>query len=130
MTRSCVRDPDKIAENIDYGSSTGKSLKDQVNGAGEGVVVHDNKVNKSVMSVNENHVLGEESTELQIIDKFGKTTVDDVPTQVGTKRKRNHVDICKGWSMEQELALERAYLTANPTPHFWKKVSRLVIHYN
>ncbi|XP_030455763.1 uncharacterized protein LOC115676879 isoform X2 [Syzygium oleosum] len=33
---------------------------------------------------------------------------------------------CQGWTEEQEDALQRAYFSAKPTPHFWKKVSRFV----
>ncbi|KAK6145410.1 hypothetical protein DH2020_022230 [Rehmannia glutinosa] len=49
--------------------------------------------------------------------------------QIGEKRKRNQVekecDYTQGWTEEQELALRRAYFTAKPTPHFWKKVARM-----
>ncbi|KAF9626081.1 hypothetical protein IFM89_030749 [Coptis chinensis] len=31
-----------------------------------------------------------------------------------------------GWPQDQESALQRAYFTANPSPHFWKKISKLV----
>ncbi|KAK8472205.1 hypothetical protein PHAVU_002G142700 [Phaseolus vulgaris] len=44
----------------------------------------------------------------------------------GEKRKRNGDEISKGWTKEQYLALERAYFTAKPSPHFWKNVSKLV----
>ncbi|KAL2348968.1 hypothetical protein Fmac_002968 [Flemingia macrophylla] len=44
----------------------------------------------------------------------------------GKKRKRGVEEIGKGWTKEQELALERAYLAAKPSPHFWKNVSKLV----
>ncbi|KAK6122077.1 hypothetical protein DH2020_044180 [Rehmannia glutinosa] len=51
--------------------------------------------------------------------------------QIGEKRKRNQVekecDYTQGWTEEQELALRRAYFTAKPTPHFWKKVARMEI---
>lgn len=30
------------------------------------------------------------------------------------------------WTSEQEAALQKAYLVAKPSPHFWKKVSRMV----
>ncbi|GFP86318.1 hypothetical protein PHJA_000775600 [Phtheirospermum japonicum] len=51
--------------------------------------------------------------------------------QIGGKRKRQQVDedcdfTIKGWSENQELALRRAYFTAKPTPHFWKKVAKMV----
>ncbi|MBA0801968.1 hypothetical protein Gohar_012304 [Gossypium harknessii] len=51
---------------------------------------------------------------------------------VGVKRKRkrkpgNRGDtVLQGWTREQELALQRAYFSAKPTPNFWKKVSKLV----
>ncbi|PPD95104.1 hypothetical protein GOBAR_DD07876 [Gossypium barbadense] len=50
---------------------------------------------------------------------------------VGVKRKRkrkpdNRGDtVLQGWTREQELALQRAYFSAKPTPNFWKKVSKL-----
>lgn len=47
-------------------------------------------------------------------------------------RSRSQIEeehsIVHGWTKEQELALQRAYLTAKPTPHFWKKVARMVMH--
>ena len=55
--------------------------------------------------------------------------------EVNRKRKREEEDNGnvngngKGWTKEQELALQRAYLAAKPTPHFWKKVSKLVFFY-
>ncbi|KAK4585015.1 hypothetical protein RGQ29_022616 [Quercus rubra] len=44
------------------------------------------------------------------------------------KRKRDEEDggMTKEWTKEQELALQRAYFVAKPTPNFWKKVSKLV----
>lgn len=35
---------------------------------------------------------------------------------------------CKlqGWTKDQEAALRRAYFAARPSPHFWKKVSKMV----
>ncbi|VFQ75382.1 unnamed protein product [Cuscuta campestris] len=48
----------------------------------------------------------------------------------GVKRKKSHGKdghvIAKGWTKEQELALERAYFAAKATPHFWKKVAKMV----
>lgn len=44
----------------------------------------------------------------------------------GKKSKRNGEEFGKGWTEEQELALERAYLAAKPSPQFWKNVSKLV----
>ncbi|XP_057481108.1 uncharacterized protein LOC130768120 [Actinidia eriantha] len=63
---------------------------------------------------------------LMVIDG-GKETDDK---EIGVKRKRNEVaegcGFVKGWSKDQELALQRAYFAAKPTPNFWKKVSKLV----
>lgn len=50
--------------------------------------------------------------------------------QNGKKRKRGQVgeecELVQGWTKEEDLALRRAYFTAKPTPHFWKKVARMV----
>ncbi|KAJ6373450.1 hypothetical protein OIU76_027732 [Salix suchowensis] len=32
----------------------------------------------------------------------------------------------EGWTKDQEMALQRAFFTAKPTPNFWKKVSKLI----
>ncbi|KAH9605125.1 hypothetical protein KSS87_000456 [Heliosperma pusillum] len=48
---------------------------------------------------------------------------------IGVKRKRKQAGLQikdQGWSNEQETALQRAYFTAKPSPHFWKRVSKLV----
>ncbi|KAK4263051.1 hypothetical protein QN277_028527 [Acacia crassicarpa] len=42
------------------------------------------------------------------------------------KRYENSEATQNGWTEEQEVALRRAYFVAKPTPHFWKKVSKLV----
>ncbi|KAJ8441316.1 hypothetical protein Cgig2_024828 [Carnegiea gigantea] len=47
----------------------------------------------------------------------------------GNKRKRKQAGLQgtnQGWTKEQEVALQRAYFAAKPSPHFWKKVARLV----
>jgi hypothetical protein len=30
------------------------------------------------------------------------------------------------WTKEQDMALRKAYFSARPSPHFWKKVSKMV----
>ncbi|TMW83831.1 hypothetical protein EJD97_000640 [Solanum chilense] len=51
--------------------------------------------------------------------------------EAGLKRKRtqgmeeNNV-VVNGWTNEQELALQSAYLAAKATPNFWKKVAKMV----
>lgn len=42
------------------------------------------------------------------------------------KRKRRGKEIAEGWTKEQELALQRAFFSAKPSPNFWKNVSKLV----
>jgi hypothetical protein len=32
-----------------------------------------------------------------------------------------------GWTEEQEIALHKAFFLARPSPHFWKKVSKMVV---
>ncbi|XP_029120777.2 uncharacterized protein [Elaeis guineensis] len=42
---------------------------------------------------------------------------------------RSEVEECcgfEGWTREQDAALRRAYFSAKPSPHFWKKVSKMV----
>ncbi|GAV64643.1 hypothetical protein CFOL_v3_08161 [Cephalotus follicularis] len=50
--------------------------------------------------------------------------------EMGFKKKGKRGENCngsiQGWTREQEVALQRAYFVAKPTPHFWKKVSKLV----
>ncbi|KAJ0980694.1 hypothetical protein J5N97_008949 [Dioscorea zingiberensis] len=44
-------------------------------------------------------------------------------------RVEREVEECgglEGWTKEQELELQRAYLSARPSPHFWKKVAKMV----
>ncbi|KAI3808485.1 hypothetical protein L1987_24436 [Smallanthus sonchifolius] len=68
-----------------------------------------------------------------VLVQEGPINVRDVNQKqknIGVKRTRNEFEnvmgINQGWTKDQELTLERAYLEAKPTPHFWKKVSRLV----
>ncbi|XP_043713228.1 uncharacterized protein LOC122661787 [Telopea speciosissima] len=47
--------------------------------------------------------------------------------RVDRKRKQRDEGCSpEGWTKEQEAALRRAFFAAKPTPHFWKKVSKLV----
>ncbi|XP_050376714.1 uncharacterized protein LOC126794106 [Argentina anserina] len=60
--------------------------------------------------------------------KGGELDCRDKKVAVRRKRKRGEDDVkvAKGWTKEQELALQRAYLLAKPTPGFWKQVAKLV----
>lgn len=42
------------------------------------------------------------------------------------KRAKEGSEVVRGWTKEQETALERAYMSMKPTPRFWKKVSKMV----
>lgn len=57
--------------------------------------------------------------------------LDDGCREIGVSRKRKRGEqgngTVHGWTKQQELALQNAYLAAKPTPHFWKKVSKMVI---
>ncbi|KAK6287671.1 hypothetical protein POUND7_013850 [Theobroma cacao] len=46
--------------------------------------------------------------------------------KIKRKREEGGDENVQGWTREQELALQRAYFSAKPTPNFWKKVSKLV----
>ncbi|KAK9071382.1 hypothetical protein SSX86_009951 [Deinandra increscens subsp. villosa] len=110
----------------------------------------DNKIRERVLPVAENRVLDEESlgthkcadsdqikngvaVTSDFVVEEGPIKVRDVNRKqknIGVKRARNQFEnimgVTQGWNKDQELALERAYLEAKPTPHFWKKVSKLV----
>ncbi|GMH24653.1 hypothetical protein Nepgr_026496 [Nepenthes gracilis] len=46
---------------------------------------------------------------------------------IGVQKRRKQIEeIDRGWTNEQESALQRAYFATNPTPHFWKKVAKQV----
>ncbi|KAF5200767.1 Homeodomain-like superfamily protein [Thalictrum thalictroides] len=56
-----------------------------------------------------------------------------VATRIGLNKsakpeERSLVNQCglRGWTKDQEVALQRAYFAAKPSPHIWKKISRLV----
>ncbi|XP_074275366.1 uncharacterized protein LOC141599284 [Silene latifolia] len=64
-------------------------------------------------------------------DKSKNSGADITPGTklVGVKRKRKEAGLQgkdQGWTNEQESALQRAYFAAKPSPHFWKRVSKLV----
>ncbi|CAL1381033.1 unnamed protein product [Linum trigynum] len=44
----------------------------------------------------------------------------------GREKDNRRGECVNGWTREQELALQRAYFSEKPTPHFWKKVAKLV----
>ncbi|KAL9375995.1 hypothetical protein Peur_030115 [Populus x canadensis] len=55
----------------------------------------------------------------------------DIATADNNNRKRERAEgankrAVEGWTKDQEMALQRAFFTAKPTPNFWKKVSKLV----
>ncbi|XP_050204414.1 uncharacterized protein LOC126654553 [Mercurialis annua] len=43
----------------------------------------------------------------------------------GEKCDKNNASV-KDWTNEQEIALQRAYIIAKPTPNFWNQVSKMV----
>ncbi|PNS91884.1 hypothetical protein POPTR_018G000700v4 [Populus trichocarpa] len=55
----------------------------------------------------------------------------EIATADNNHRKRERAEgankrAVEGWTKDQEMALQRAFFTAKPTPNFWKKVSKLV----
>ncbi|GJV94347.1 homeodomain-like protein [Tanacetum coccineum] len=125
----------------------GKHNKRSCDGDSDKFENDDNK-NEMVLAVTEKKDLNEEllgkcvdkrtdvvgvSTAIVVYDGLmGVKDGNKAQTNVGVKRKRNESGGSAGngnsqsWTKDQELTLERAYLEAKPTPHFWKKVSRLV----
>ncbi|KAL0928532.1 hypothetical protein M5K25_000420 [Dendrobium thyrsiflorum] len=56
-----------------------------------------------------------------------RTKMEEHEVEDRIEKKKN--EECCGtvaWNNEQEEALQKAYLIAKPSPHFWKKVSRMV----
>ncbi|XWS41694.1 hypothetical protein CRYUN_Cryun17cG0104700 [Craigia yunnanensis] len=70
-------------------------------------------------------VEGRESERREFCERNG-----DVGVKRKRKRKRKPDEggdaTFQEWTTKQELALQRAYFSAKPTPNFWKKVSKLV----
>jgi S-adenosylmethionine:diacylglycerol 3-amino-3-carboxypropyl transferase len=59
----------------------------------------------------------------------------EIATADNNHRKRERAEgankrAVEGWTKDQEMALQRAFFTAKPTPNFWKKVSKLVIFFS
>lgn len=110
-----------------------------VEGEGDQVVARKAKVGDK--SIENSPGKGEKMTrdsitreKLTIEGRAGKGVTEGVKEDLA-RRKRKRSDqvgeaIVKGWTKEQELALQRAYFAAKPTPHFWKKVSKLVYSYS
>ncbi|GMY12031.1 homeodomain mRNAion factor [Fagus crenata] len=61
-----------------------------------------------------------------VIVEGDERKANDIGIERKRKRDEEECGITKGWTKEQELALQRAYFVAKPTPNFWKKVSKLV----
>ncbi|KAD5960913.1 hypothetical protein R6Q59_013936 [Mikania micrantha] len=135
--------------------SRGKSLKNKLNHSKKShdsnsnqcdTLAYDDKGSKPVLLTTENRVLEENLSKKDgdniknqvdvttaVVVREGPmnmTDVDKKQKNIGVKRTRNQFEnitgITQGWTKDQELALERAYLESKPTPHFWKKVSRMV----
>ncbi|KAI3798941.1 hypothetical protein L1987_34226 [Smallanthus sonchifolius] len=118
--------------------SKGKSLKNKVklhkrswdnNLDRIDTLAFDGNTNEGVLSITEKQVLDEELSQKQVAKITNGIDVCKMQKNIGVNRSRNlfnTLGITQGWTKDQELALERAYLQAKPTPHFWKKVSRLV----
>ncbi|KAL5714554.1 hypothetical protein ACHQM5_016498 [Ranunculus cassubicifolius] len=69
------------------------------------------------------------NTSKEIVESKGVLKKDVKPTAGSRKNSVKALSNqcgAQGWNEEQELALQRAYLTAKPSPHFWKKISKLV----
>ncbi|XP_027362846.1 uncharacterized protein LOC113870453 [Abrus precatorius] len=71
----------------------------------------------------ENRVFSDEGF---VIEGGGTKAKNEERVEMGVKRKRDGEEIAKGWTKEEELALQRAYFATKPSPHFWKNVSKLV----
>lgn len=155
LSNGCSSGEQITEEGVDISTpSKGRSLKNKVNQSKKSwdnnsdqfdTLALDADTNEGILSITEKPVLDEELSKKCVVKRTNGTAVATATTpegpknardvnkmqkNVGVKRKRNQfeniVGVTHGWTKVQELALEKAYLEAKPTPHFWKKVSRLV----
>jgi len=55
------------------------------------------------------------------------TNIDEnISKPSGTERGVGKFCSSDDWTKEQDMALRKAYFTARPSPHFWKRVSKMV----
>lgn len=100
-----------------------------------------NGVEKLEIGVNECNKLEKENDGRKVDNVFSTTLlpregekkkrkIDGANEVAGVIEKRSEqtVEGCnfQEWTKDQEVALRRAYFAAKPSPHFWKKVSKLV----
>ncbi|GAB2269210.1 hypothetical protein Dimus_004139 [Dionaea muscipula] len=60
--------------------------------------------------------------------KSGSGSQGEVVCELSQRKRKRIMEGIeqRGWTKEQELALQRAYFAVKPTPHFWKKVAKQV----
>lgn len=102
--------------------------------ADEGKAKHGDRIGKPSTSKLEKIETLTAKPSLEVATEGGENHEESIglgEKQRGVKRKRSQEEdghvIAKGWTKEQEVALQRAYFTAKATPQFWKKVAKMVI---
>ncbi|KAL6227590.1 hypothetical protein ACLB2K_001547 [Fragaria x ananassa] len=127
---------EKQTDKANCGGSKSKSKisldKEKVSGAGkDGACVDSGGIvsEKSKRVSKKSSVGGVETVSVECGEGKGQESdCGDKKVPVRRKRKRGEEDVkvAEGWTKEQELALQRAYLLAKPTSGFWKQVAKLV----
>ncbi|CAK9177968.1 unnamed protein product [Ilex paraguariensis] len=128
VTRSSKRGKNnEYAGAIDSGKCNGFSDESDKNRAKVGVIP---LKHKAKLGANLSKQLTGKSKKRLTRRSYGEDNENNGREQVGVKRKRNEFEesngTVKGWTLDQELTLQRAYFAVKPTPHFWTKVARLV----
>ncbi|GKU98715.1 hypothetical protein SLEP1_g11681 [Rubroshorea leprosula] len=85
-------------------------------------------INKEVNggNVDEGACLSNQNAEKRRQGKIACQGNEKIETNLKRKCSDDAIGVVQGWTKEQEVALQRAYFAAKPSPHFWKKVSKLV----
>ncbi|XP_072974746.1 uncharacterized protein [Typha angustifolia] len=102
--RGCSRIVDKVEVRVD-GLDSKKAKEEEVGNEGSPLILVNREVNA----------------------KRVRKRVADSEEEIETETR----DMQRGcapeeWTKEQDMALQKAYFSARPSPHFWKKVSKMV----
>ncbi|GLU20204.1 hypothetical protein SLE2022_364150 [Rubroshorea leprosula] len=125
--RSCIVTPNEIW--------TGKGGRKSGRNKGRSSVVDsvNESINKEVSGKNgdEGACLSNQNAEKSTAEKRRQGKIacrgnEKIETNLKRKCSEDAIGVVQGWTKEQEVALQRAYFAAKPSPRFWKKVSKLV----
>lgn len=69
---------------------------------------------------------------LEICEGIKRMKTEKICKQMIERKEKEEEECvgCEGWTKKQQAALHKAYLVAKPSPHFWKKVSKMVVNHS